>query len=348
MRVTALYGENTTELDIYNNGPYAIPPSNKPIFLSQIDQNVASFSSAEIVLETDLGNAVLTDKFIGQFVNDDQVDLGVTGFVSSHISYRADDDGVLYERYSLEFDELYSTEELILKYWPNLLDGDDIIVGGSNDDVLVGYDGADRLVAGGGNDFINGGEGTDTAVLKEVYEFELKSEVLRSIEMPGIELFSEIQQDFDTIAVATDQNYTVNLVSIERVEFADTSLALDLDGSAGLTVKTLAAVIGEAGLSNKEYVGIGLQLFDAGQSLADVCELALGAVGATTNEEVVSLLYTNLYGEAPTTEQAQPFIDLLDDGIFTKGSLAAAAAELTNDLGVIDLVGLAETGIEYV
>jgi len=122
----------------------------------------------------------------------------------------------------------------------------------------------------------------------------------------------------------------------------------DISGSLGQTAKVLAAVIGEDGLSNKELVGIGLQLFDAGQSLAEVCELALGAVGATTHEAVVNLLYTNLYGEAPTTEQAQPFVDLLDDGIFTKGSLASAAAELTDDLGVIDLVGLAETGIEYV
>ena len=122
----------------------------------------------------------------------------------------------------------------------------------------------------------------------------------------------------------------------------------DISGSLGQTAKVLAAVIGEEGLSNKEYVGIGLQLFDAGQSLAKVCELALTAVGATTNEDVVNLLYTNLYGEAPTADVAQPFIDALNNGGFTKGSLAAAAAELTDDLGVIDLVGLAETGIEYI
>ena len=45
---------------------------------------------------------------------------------------------------------------------------------------------------------------------------------------------------------------------------------------------------------------------------------------------------------------AQPFIDALNNGEYSKGVLAAAAAELTDDLGVIDLVGLAETGIEYV
>ena len=159
----------------------------------------------------------------------------------------------------------------------------------------------------------------------------------------------EYQFDLSAESIGFDfANEYSRLSSVERIEFLDKSYALDLDGSAGFTAKTLAAVIGEDGLSNKEYVGIGLQLFDAGQSLAAVCELALGAVGATTNEDVVNLLYTNLYGEAPTADVAQPFIDALTNGEYSKGVLASAAAELTDDLGVIDLVGLAETGIEYV
>ena len=133
-----------------------------------------------------------------------------------------------------------------------------------------------------------------------------------------------------------------------RIQFDDINIAFDLDGSAGVTAKILAAVIGEDGLSNKEYVGIGLQLFDAGQSLATVCELALNAVGATTNEDVVTTLYSNLYDDSPSDDQLQEYVELLNQGVFTKGTLAAAAAELTDDLGVIDLVGLAESGIQYV
>jgi len=137
------------------------------------------------------------------------------------------------------------------------------------------------------------------------------------------------------------------IVNVERIEFSNANLALDLNGSAGQTAKTLAAVLGSDSLSNKEYVSLGLQLFDAGQSLETVCGLALQAAGATTNEQVVNTLYSNLYGESPTAELAQPFVDALNAGAYSQGFLAAAAAELTDDLGVIDLVGLAETGIEY-
>jgi len=197
------------------------------------------------------------------------------------------------------------------------------VIGGNYSDRLIGDDKANWFKGGAGDDEIIGGAGIDTAQYDEA-----KSTVTKN-------------GSFWTV-------FGDELTGIERLDFSDTDLAFDLDGSAGLTAKTLAAVIGEDGLSNKEYVGIGLELFDAGQSLASVCELALTAVGATTNEDVVNLLYTNLYGEAPTADVAQPFIDALNNGEYSKGVLASAAAELTDDLGVIDLVGLAETGIEYV
>jgi len=184
------------------------------------------------------------------------------------------------------------------------------------------------------NELIDGSDGVDTFVTNEI-----ASSVVRSTSPNGrVQLtYSGKQGDeLDT------------LTNIERIVFFDVAKAYDVEGSAGQASKTLVAVLGAAGLSNKEYVGIGLQLFDAGQSLATVCELALNAVGATTNEDVVTTLYSNLYGESPSDDQLQEYVELLDQGVFSKGSLAAAAAELTDDLGVIDLVGLAETGIEYV
>jgi len=125
------------------------------------------------------------------------------------------------------------------------------------------------------------------------------------------------------------------------------NLAFDMDGAAGDTVKTLAAVFGADALSQHEYVGIGLELFDSGQSLESVCALALNAAGARTNNDIVNILYSNLFGRAPTSSEAQTYIDMLDSGAMTAGSIGAAAANLTADLGIVDLVGLAEAGLAY-
>jgi len=236
--------------------------------------------------------------------------------------------------------------------------GDDIFIGDRDapgSDSVHGYGGNDRFVMTYSDEYtekFRGGEGVDTAVIEsESIHWNISTtdsawdSFAQQSTLDGYYVSDARYRDTGTFG---DNGHVLQLVEVERIEFTDVNVAIDLDGSAGLTAKTLAAVIGEDGLSNKEYVGIGLQLFDSGQSLASVCELALTAVGATTNEDVVNLLYTNLYGEAPTADVAQPFIDALNNGEYTKGILAAAAAELTDDLGVIDLVGLAETGIEYV
>ena len=153
----------------------------------------------------------------------------------------------------------------------------------------------------------------------------------------------------DSIVVYND-SVRDTLTNIERIEFSDKSIAMDIDGNTGRTVKTIAAVLGSESISDAGIVGVGLSLFDQGYSLETVCGLALNYVGATTDEQVVDLLYANLLGdgEAPTAEEAQPYLDLLEREVFSHESLAAAAAELTDDLGIINLAGLAATGIEYI
>ena len=236
--------------------------------------------------------------------------------------------------------------------------GDDIFIGDREvpqADTVHGYAGNDHFVmtySQGTSEKFRGGDGIDTVVIEsESIHWKLTptetawNSFTREADLDGYYLTDTRHKDTGTYGVS---GHVLTAVEVERIEFTDLSLALDLDGAAGLTVKTLAAVVGEDGLSNRAYVGIGLDLFDAGATLESVCNLALSAVGAETNEQVVQLLYTNLYGEAPTEEVARPFIELLENGIFTKAGLAAAAAELTDDLGVIDLVGLTQTGVEFV
>jgi hypothetical protein len=135
--------------------------------------------------------------------------------------------------------------------------------------------------------------------------------------------------------------------SVERISFNEISLALDTSGNAGTTAKILGAVFGKDSVSNKSYVGVGLHFLDSGWTYDSLAGLALDAAGAKTNDQIVSLLWTNVIGTKPTAADKQPFIALLENGM-TAGALAHLAADTSFNTTNINLVGLAQTGIEYI
>lgn len=140
---------------------------------------------------------------------------------------------------------------------------------------------------------------------------------------------------------------TDSLTSIERLVFSDLSIAFDINGSAGTTAKILGAVFGKESVANKNYVGIGLHFLDSGWTYDNLAGVALDAAGAKTNDQIVSLLWTNVIGTVPTAADKQPFIALLENGM-TAGALARLAADTSFNTTNINLVGLAQTGIEYI
>ena len=137
------------------------------------------------------------------------------------------------------------------------------------------------------------------------------------------------------------------LSNIERVSFTDKSIAYDLNGNAGTTAKILGSVFGKESVDNQNYVGIGLHFLDSEWTYDNLAALALDAVGAKTNDQIVSLLWTNVIGTKPTATDKQPFIALLENGM-SAGALAHLAADSSFNTTNINLVGLAQTGIEYI
>jgi hypothetical protein len=77
------------------------------------------------------------------------------------------------------------------------------------------------------------------------------------------------------------------------LRFNDKSIAIDLNGNAGITAKILGAVFGKESISNKNYVGIGLHFLDAGwtyDNLAGVALDAAVAAGKKATKEQMALL----------------------------------------------------------
>jgi hypothetical protein len=138
--------------------------------------------------------------------------------------------------------------------------------------------------------------------------------------------------------------------NVETLHFLDLSVAFDLSGKAGQVAKTLGAVFGKEALARKDYVGIGLHHADELQySYPSLMQLAINArLGPKPSpDQVVDLLYTNVVGQPPDADTRKTFTDLLDKQTYTVATLGVMAAETALNKTNIDLMGLAQTGLEY-
>lgn len=225
----------------------------------------------------------------------------------------------------------------------SFLDGNDTITaserndrfsGYAGNDVLLGGDGHDTLAGGAGNDTLDGGGGVDSAMFSgkfAQYSWTTTGDVLR------------VQANAGSDGIDT-------LSGIERLGFADQSVALDVaNGNAGTTARILGVVFGPSFVTNKAYAGIALSLLDGGMSCDDLIALALRVkLGEHySNAAEVEALYQNLFGHAPTTAEVTFWSAAINAGQFSQVSLAKAAANLDINAVNIDLVGLMQTGLGY-
>jgi len=135
-------------------------------------------------------------------------------------------------------------------------------------------------------------------------------------------------------------------VDVARFQFSDVSVAYDLTGNAGGVAKIIGAVFGKSTLANKTYVGIGLNLLDSGVSMVNLATMAMSSSGATTPDQEVSQLWTNVMGSTPTASDKAPFLTLLSNGT-SVGDLAVMAANSSYNANNINLTGLSQSGIQY-
>lgn len=173
---------------------------------------------------------------------------------------------------------------------------------------------------------------------------------LDTVHYAGSAASYRLQQQIDGAWSITSAEGTDSMVSVERVQCADSAIALDISANAGVVAKTLGAVFGKTAVANKEYAGIGLHfLDDLKYSPADLMNLAIHArLGAQPGSaQVVDMLYSNVVGQAPDFATRKSFTELLDNGTFNVASLGLLAAETELNKANINLVGLAQTGLAY-
>jgi len=213
-------------------------------------------------------------------------------------------------------------------------DGADNLFGTTGDDVFQAAGGHDTLTGGAGNDTLDGGSGADTAVYGSNRASYSISGTASGFGVSG-----------------PDGNDTLS--GIERFDFADKNLAMDLGPgqAAGNTVQVIGAAFDAPTIQqHPDYVGIGLNLFDSGVSMLAVCQLVIGAMGNPTNVAFVNTVYQNVVGIPPPDSERALYVGLLQNsgGTMTQAELLMLAATAgVNEIN-INLVGLQESGVEFV
>lgn len=214
--------------------------------------------------------------------------------------------------------------------WFTLGDQADHTNAGSGNDYINAGGGNDQVQGGAGNDFIAGGAGLDSAVFTG----------------PRSRYTVNTAANGYSIADQSGAEGTDTVSGVERLQFADLQVAIDLDGHAGQVARIIGAVFGAKAVANRDYVGIGLKLLDDGMSYADLAALAVSVTGKSAPADVVKLLWGNVIGGVPGSADAQPFVDMLKGGM-SIGQLTVLAADTELNATNIDLAGLVKTGIEY-
>lgn len=304
---------------------------------SDIDMFALS-TIAGVQYSVDLRSTGLTDPYLVLFdaggtaiaYDDDSL-----GSLNAEITFTAQTSGMVYLAVS-DFD--VGTGAYSINAFPRVANvtggsGGDKLVGGADNDLIYGLGGNDTLTGGAGNDTLGGGDGIDTIL----YGGPASRYVL---DVPGAGW---------SVQDTSGSEGRDLLYDVERLHFSDHNLAIDIDGHAGATAKVLGAVFGAATVHNRTYVGIALGLLDGGMSYQSLMQLALDVrLGAAAGHQaVVSLLYTNVIGSAPPPDALAYFTSLLDDGVLTPSGLGVLAADTTQNAVNINLVGLYESGIEF-
>ena len=201
------------------------------------------------------------------------------------------------------------------------------IRGGAGRDILTGFGGDDTLI---------GEEGIDAAVYGgQIADYEI---LQQSDEIWLIKQLNDGPDGTDIVA------------GIERLQFTDQLLALDLNGNAGITAKTLGVVFGPESISNQTFVGIGLSLLDDGLPYEELMQFAINAAlgpDASNYAAVVDLLYENVVGIVPAAAEQAYYIDFLNTGMHTVASIGIFAAETELNQENVNLMGLSQTGLAY-
>ena len=250
---------------------------------------------------------------------------------------------------------------LDFEYNSSLLSGDDSFEGSATfggDDSIQGLGGNDRFKGYGDgqySDYFFGGDGRDTSIYRgKLSEYVVKSADdiwdVRIDDGTRVKGFT-VQ---DTVQSRDGKDF---LNEVERLTFSDKSIALDVGATENAgKAKLFTGAIAHSLSNDAATLGTILNFVDNGYSdLTSLSQLAISVglvsklAGGDSNEALADLVTTNLLGQANPIV-ATMLTSYMDGTVatYSQAQFLAAVAALEVNQQHVDLVGLAQTGMEYV
>jgi len=207
----------------------------------------------------------------------------------------------------------------------------------------------------GGSDF-NGGVGHDTVAYSLLYSDVAVNAVTTASSKDGAEYVSHWEVDFDsTDSKGNSTTATDTLRAVERVEFTDKTLALDvgLGQNAGQALALLYAWFGS--LPEEELLGEWVTAIDdidpANYTNTDMQRLAQSIIDTyapeISNEMLVRTLYQNVVGTPAPSSAISSFVGQIENNTYTQASIYVMAA--STDLNTEQYYeGIQYTGVTYI
>ncbi len=222
------------------------------------------------------------------------------------------------------------------------------LAGNGNDlnNELYGNEGSNVLNGKAGNDTIDGGTGVDTA------QYSGKLSDYKVTLGAGANASTVADNRAAALSEGTD-----SLTNVERLQFSDGRLALDMGANqaGGKTVLMMAVAtsLGPLFVTSQPYAGLFLGFFDSGASLLDGATLLVSSgivaafAGGSDNASLVKMVYNNVYGKAPDAATLAALVAPLNAGTLSPAQWMADMAASTVNQQHVNLAGYAGTGLQY-
>ena len=188
-----------------------------------------------------------------------------------------------------------------------------------------------------GTDFFDGGLGIDTVVYSGPQE-------RYSITKSGNRY---------VVSEPTGSDDTDYLSNIERLQFSNGKVALDLGGNAGQAARLIGALLGPSFIKDKALAGVVIGLIDQDYLIENIANLGLNTsfylalAGSTKNEDFVNHVFRNVVGRPPEVNEQKTYVDMLNAGT-SQAALAVMAAGTEFTASQIGLTGLTSHGWDFI